>query len=237
MLAMPETLPARRRSLAAGTAHRYASGDIRKSGHSRKRTGDHMSYGGTQAASRARTALAACALAGLLAIAGCGSSGSAQPSWAKALGSGVTVDAPGSPAPGNDSPDAVVIGVITAVSTSHYTDFCKYEQPSQQSQCNSSMSQMTPADAAKQLPTFKNIKVGYSAIDGRKALIGTTGTICVPNQTPSCYTNNNPAAIFDSGKSFSTLWSQAVSAAANVYSLAPAVKVNGSWYAYTGGSS
>jgi hypothetical protein len=185
---------------------------------------------------KAGAALAACALAAVLGTAGCGSSGSSTPSWAPALGSGVTITPPGSPAPGNDSPGGVMIGVIDALSSGHYSDFCKYEQPSQQSSCNASLSQVTAAEAKSQLPTFKNVQLGYVAIDGTKALIGLTGTICVPNQTPSCFTNNDPAALFDSGKSFATLWSDAQSSGANVYSLSPAIQINGSWYAYTSGS-
>ena len=66
-----------------------------------------------------------------------------------------------------------------------------------------------------------------------KALIGFTGTVCILKQYPSCFTNNDPAAILDSGKSFSTLWSQSLTSPANVYSLSPAIKFNGNWYAYT----
>jgi len=185
---------------------------------------------------KAGAALAACALAALLGVAGCGSSGPGTPSWANALGSGVTVVPPGSPAPGNDSPGGVMVGVIDALSSGHVADFCRYEQPSVQSSCNATMSQVTPAEVKGQLPTFKNVRLAYVAIDGTKALIGLTGTICLPKQTPSCFTNNDPAAIFDSGKPFATLWSEAESAASNAYSLSPAVEINGSWYAETSSS-
>lgn len=124
-------------------------------------------------------------------------------------------------------------GVVKALSAGPITDFCKYEQPSQQSSCRSTFGQVTKSEVASQLPTFKNFALGYLAIDGTKALIGVTGTICVPNQKPSCYANKNPAAILDSGKPFATLWRQAVAAPANVYSLSPAIEVDGSWYAYT----
>ena len=163
-----------------------------------------MFGGGTQARGRATVALAACALAGLAAVAGC-SSGGGQPSWQSKLGSGVTVESPGTVPPGNGTPQAVMSGVITALTSGHLTDFCKYEQPSAQSGCNSTMSQVTPSEAASQLPTFKGVQVAYAAIDGTKALIGITGTICIPNSKPSCFTNTDPAAIFDSGKSFSCL--------------------------------
>ena len=196
-----------------------------------------MFYGDIQSGRRSRIALAGCALAGacaLVAVAGCGSSGGGgggQPSWASSLGSGVTVEPPGVVMPGNNTPQALMAGVIDVLTTGHLTDFCKYEEPAQQSQCNSQMSQITPSEAAGQLPTFKNAKVAYAAIDGGKALIGVTGTICVPNETPKCFTNNDPAALFDSGKSFATLWSEAQSAASNVYSLSPAIEIEGSWYA------
>lgn len=82
-------------------------------------------------------------------------------------------------------------------------------------------------------PTFKNLKAGYTAVDGDKPLVGFTGTACILQMYPSCFTNKDPAAILDSGKSFSALWSQShASSGENVYSLSSAIKVNGKWYAY-----
>jgi hypothetical protein len=193
-------------------------------------------------------ALGACALAGVLAATGCssgsgsgggsgaGSTGSGQPSWAKSLGTRVTIVPPGPASPGNATPGDVMAGVVKALSVGPITDFCRYEQPSQQSSCRTTFGQVTRSEAASELPTFKHFALGYMAIDGTKALIGVTGTICVPNQKPSCYTNKDPAAILDSGKPFATLWNKAVAAPANVYSLSPAIEVNGSWYAYTASS-
>jgi len=189
----------------------------------------------------AAVALGACALTAVLAATGCssgaGSAGNSQPSWAKSLGSGVTIIPPGPASPSNATPTGVMAGVVKAITAGPFIDFCKYEQPSEQSSCRSTFGQVTKAEVANQLPTFKNFALGYSAIDGTKALIGITGTICVPNQKPSCYTNKDPAAVLDSGKPFATLWSEAIAAPANVYSLSPALEVNGSWYAYTASSS
>jgi hypothetical protein len=188
----------------------------------------------------AAVALGACALTAVLAATGCssgGGSGSSQPSWAKSLGSTVTIIAPGPATPGNTSPPGVMEGVVKSITTGPITDFCKYEQPSQQAACKSTFGRVTKAEVASQLPTFKNFALGYTAIDGTKALIDITGTICVPNQKPSCYTNKDPAALLDTGKPFATLWSQAIAAPANVYSLSPAIEVNGSWYAYLSSSS
>lgn len=198
-----------------------------------------MFSGGNRRGGKAGAVLAACALAALLGVTGCGSSGGGggggggQPSWANALGSGVTIVPPGTASPGNGSPDGVMAGVVASITQGPITDFCKYEQPSQQSTCNSTFSQVTPDEIKSQLPTFQNFALGYTAIDGTKALIGVTGTVCVPNQNPKCYTNTDPAAILSSGKKFAALWADAISAPSNVYSLSPAIEVNGSWYAYT----
>jgi len=195
---------------------------------------------------KAGAALAACALAAVLGAAGCssgggglvggGGSGTSTPSWASALGSGVTIVPPGPASAGNGSPDAVMAGVETAIASGHYADSCKYFQPSAQSQCSSTLSTVTPAEAASELPTFKSFGIGYTAIKGDQALVGTTGTFCDQQNTPACCTNTDPAAILDSGKSFATLWTQAGSSSGSVYSLAQVVEVNGSWYAYSSSS-
>jgi hypothetical protein len=190
-----------------------------------------MFRGGTQAGLRCRVVLAACALASLAAVAGCTSAGN-QPSWAGALGSGVAVESPGSASAGNGSPQEVMIGVTTVFSTQHFTDLCKYEEPSHESECNPADWSPDQVDYAE-LPVFKNVKPGYTAIDGDKALVGFTGTVCVLKDYPSCFTNKDPAAVLDSGKSFSTLWSQSLMSTDNVYLPSPAVKINGNWYAYT----
>jgi hypothetical protein len=201
-----------------------------------------MFTGGNKRRRVAGSALAACALAALLAAAGCGSggSGSSQPSWGSALGSGVTIVAPGSASPGNDSPDAVMVGAYKSIAVGPVTDFCKYEQPSQQANCKSELDSVPKAEVAKEMPTFKNFALGYSAIHGTEALVGTTGTVCAPNEKPSCYTNTDPAAIMDSGKSFATLWKEALAAnsnsTSNVYSLSPCIEIDGSWYADTSNS-
>jgi hypothetical protein len=168
-------------------------------------------------------------------VAGCTSGGGKQPSWAGALGSGVTVDSPRSASAGNDSPQGVLIGVSTAFSTGNFTSQCKYLQPSARSGCTSdwgSPDLRMKVDLAD-YPTFKNLKVGYTAIDGDRALVGFTGTACILKMSPSCFTNKNPAAVLDSGKLFSALWSQShASTGGNAYSLSSAIKVNGKWYAY-----
>lgn len=85
------------------------------------------------------------------------------------------------------------------------------------------------------MPTFKSIGVGDVAIDGTKALVGLTGKVCDP-AAHGCSSNSDPAAIFSSGKPFSSLWKTAVaqtnsSSNSNAYSLFPCVEIGGKWYA------
>lgn len=198
-----------------------------------------MFFLGTQAGCKGRVALAVCALAGLAAVTACTSGGGqpsqegGHPSWARALGPNVTVDPPRPASAGNGSPQAVVTGVAAAFTTGHFVDLCKYQQP--WAGCASawgSPNLRSDVDLAD-YPTFKNLKIGYTAIDGDKALVGFTGTVCVLKDYPSCFTSTNPAAVLDTGKSFSALWSQSLTAQANAASLSPAIKINGNWYAYT----
>lgn len=172
--------------------------------------------------------LVACTLAVLLAVAGCSSN--AQPSWASALGSGVTVVAPAQTAPGNGTPDAVIEGLFAAIRAKRYPAVCTYVEPAVQATCKTGMARATSATA----PTIKNAAIGYAAIDGDEALVGTTGTLCAHPQKPECNSNSDPAAILSGGKPFGTLWSEQAKGGApnDVYMLAPCVKVGGSWYLY-----
>jgi hypothetical protein len=174
----------------------------------------------------------ACGMAALLAAC----SSSSAPSWASALGSGVTVVAPETAAPGNGSPGAVMIGFIDALNAKKYTTVCSYLLPKSQSECRTLFGSVSPSELAAKMPFAKNAGLGYVAIDGTEALIGTTGEYCAPGQSPECYTNSDPTAILNSGKPFSALWKTAVaetnnSNSSNVYTLSPCLEIGGKWYA------
>jgi hypothetical protein len=187
-----------------------------------------------------RSGLAICGVIAALAVAGCGSSGSssggaAQPSWAAALGKGVTVIPPGATSPGNDTPADVVAGLVATMKAQNYPGICQYFPPSQQSSCQSSMSGVTAGSTiGKAFASFATIKPTYTVIDGDQALVGATGTVCAPSD--QCSTNTDPAAVLDSGKPFTQLWIEA-NANSNAYAPIPLVKVNGKWYGYTATSS
>jgi hypothetical protein len=172
-----------------------------------------------------------------LALAGC-SSGSSAPPWAAALGTGTTVTAPQSAAPGHGSPGAAVQGYVggffhndIATYDKDVTAACGYLQPSAQSACTPPSGTQPPSGT--KLPYAQHEALGYIATHGKQALVGTTGTTCVPGSTPECETNNDPAAIFSSAKPFATLWSQAqaaVTSGINSYALVPCIQINGQWY-------
>jgi hypothetical protein len=179
---------------------------------------------------------AAALLAGAVAACGSGGSGgsapSAAPSWAKALGAGVTVTA-GNASPGDGSPGGSLLGTLTSAQAGDFTKFCSYFPPSKQDDCNSTYSGIPAASLKTAMPTYKNVVVTYTAIDGDEALVDVTGTICDPSQTPSCTSNSDPAALLDSGKPFTTLWSESV-ANSSGYTPFAMTKVNGKWYNYQG---
>lgn len=141
----------------------------------------------------------------------------------------MTVTPPQAFSPGTDSPGAAVQGELSALASKTPTTLCDYQQPSAQAQCKAGIGQVP----AGHLPFASNTAVGWVAIQGTKALVGTTGKYCTPGQTPECFTNSDPAALFTSAKTFSQLWSDAAKSPANAYSLAPCVQVGGKWYIYS----
>jgi hypothetical protein len=198
-----------------------------------------------------RLGLAVCGVIVALVAAGCGSSSTSgnsaatggssatarpsssntQPAWVKSLGPGVTVTDSSSATAGDGSPAGLFLTEVKDIQSGHFADMCSAAQPSQRATCKSELGSLSAAE----LPTFKNLATTYTAIDGDKALVGSTGSLCGPNATPKCLTNTDPAAIFDSGKSFATLWNEAVNSNSNGYALIPIVKVNGTWYGYAFG--
>ncbi|MBO0803028.1 MAG: hypothetical protein J2P25_08135 [Nocardiopsaceae bacterium] len=157
------------------------------------------------------------------------------PSWAAALGSGVTIDPPGTTTPSTDSPGGVYAAEVEAENTKDPALFCPYTYPPTQSKCESTLSSISQSQLA-QLGKYEDFKASYAAIDGTKAIVGFTGTDCQPNETPQCVTNTDPAKLLDSGKTFTELWTQAgqqvgQNSTTNTYELLPCIEIQGKWYA------
>lgn len=190
---------------------------------------------------RATSALAAGLMVGgvgLLALSGCSSGGSgnsaangsaapsgagAQPSWASALGAGVTVTQPGPASPGHDSPAAAVAGEVSALNAKDTKTACDYYTPAFQSQCKGG------GGSTSGLPTFTVSQYGYVAVNGDKALVGMTGKFCSDGK---CFSNADPAALFKDGKTFAQQWDAAQKSSSSEYSLTPVIQVGGKWYIF-----
>jgi hypothetical protein len=146
------------------------------------------------------------------------------------------VTAPAPAAPGDDSPGAAVQGEAEATNAAQA---CTYFPPSAQASCQAATANV-PAGSRG---TMQDFELGYVAVDGNEALVGTTGTSCSTNATPACESNEDPQAIFSEAKSFAELWTESVAATlspTNAYQLIPCVKVGGKWYLYdpsAGGST
>ena len=202
-----------------------------------------------------RLGLLACSVTGLLTLAACSSSSStatgpgtsslaspssaargsagatssARPSWAAALGAGVTVVAPHWASAGHGSPGAVIAGLVAALNSRQFARSCAYAEPGAQAQCRASQI------PSSQMPFVRNFALGYVVIDGNRAAVGMTGKFCTPGHSPECFTNHDPAAVFSGAKSFSALWSNAVTPSSD-YSLNPCIEVGGKWYIYSSSS-
>jgi hypothetical protein len=144
-----------------------------------------------------RIGLAACGAIVALMAAGCGTSStngnsaatggpgataapspslsSAQPSWVKSLGAGVTVTGSSRATAGDGSPAGVFLAGVKDIESGHFADICSISEPSQQAACKSQFGSLPAAEIKADLPTYKNLATTYTAIDGDKALVGSTG--------------------------------------------------------------
>lgn len=119
---------------------------------------------------------------------------------------------------------------FAAYQSSHLSVMCTYIEPSAQSKCARAVAGVSSSGA-----TYRNFSLGYIAVKGTRSLVGTLGTDCEPQASPTCVTNSDPAAGFSSAESFDTLYNQALASAASPaheYALITCVEVGGRWYVY-----
>jgi hypothetical protein len=159
---------------------------------------------------------------------------SPPPKWVAALGTGVAVTGPGRVAPGHDSPGAALAGLLASLSSRDPGGSCDYTLVGPVGRCRAQFNRL-PHD---QLPYAESIKIGYVAIDGTRALVGYTGTICAPGDTPECTTSTDPAAVFDTGYTFAWLWEETAHPDfSHTCALLPCVEVGGRWFFGTAASA
>lgn len=161
---------------------------------------------------------------------------SAPPDWVAALGPGVTVAGPEKVVPGHGSPGAALSGLMAALSSKDPASFCDYLYVGPAARCTAPSGQGSRDHHLYGV----SVKVGYVATDGTHALVAFTGKICSPGAHPECVANTNPAAIFSTGRTFATLWTEMTSPNSNSlssYRPLPCVEVDGKWYLGSGPTS
>jgi hypothetical protein len=109
----------------------------------------------------------------------------ASTAWASALGPGAVVFPPAPAAAGHGSPGAAFQGVVDSLAKRNMELACPYFEPSFQALCRRRFKDGLGSNT----PRFKNVALGYTVVEGKQALVGWTGTSCVPNQHPLCLTN------------------------------------------------
>jgi hypothetical protein len=219
----PETPPApqqhadARGAGAAGTAH-----------------ASHVSLYRNMAAFSKRHAVitvlaAACASACM--VAACGGGGRSSP--ASVTGSSApataTSSAPPSPAavvaPGYDTPEDAVDGLIQAELAGNGSDLCSYLAPSSQPVCDQDQQ-------ASPLPAFTgSAAVAGDVISGSEALVAVTGSIC--SGDGGCTSNSDPSVGMPNGQeSFAQAYGEALENSGG-FSAVPCIEQNGMWYVNT----
>jgi hypothetical protein len=139
-----------------------------------------------------------------------------QPSQSAAVAQSAAI------APGHNTPEDAVEGLIQAELAGNSSQLCSYLVPSSQSMC-SEQAQQQP------LPAFTgNVTVNGDVISGSEALVSATGSICVNGG--SCTSNDDQAmGMPDGQEAFAQAYGQALDNSGE-FSPVPCIEENGSWY-------
>jgi hypothetical protein len=185
---------------------------------------------GTTASSQAATPAGSVAQ-GAASQAASGSAASGLPAWAAGLGSGVTLDNPTS-SPAAGTPQAVVSAFIKALVSAEPGGACAYAAPSSLEYCRGVAEVYAQQNVTF---SFNSWQLGYTALSGTEALVGSVYTSFCVNAGSTCARDvTDPKAVFSSGKSFASLWSEATastsSSAPPTFTPEPCTEVNGKWY-------
>jgi hypothetical protein len=125
-------------------------------------------------------------------------------------------------APGHDTPEDAVDGLIQAELADNSSQICSYLVPSSQSACNQQAQQ-------QQLPALAgNIIVADDIISGSEALVSATGSICANGG--GCTGNGDPSLGMPDGQgTFVQAYEQALNNSGS-FSPVPCIEENGMWY-------
>jgi hypothetical protein len=171
---------------------------------------------------------AACAGACMVAACGGGRSSSALVTDNSASAAATSSASP-SPtpvvAPGYDTPEDAVDGLIQAELADNGSDLCSYLVPSSQSVCDQDQQ-------ASPLPAFTgSATVDGGIISGYEALVAVTGSIC--SGDGGCTSNSDPSVGMPNGQeTFAQAYGQALNNSGS-FSAVPCIEENRMWYVNT----
>jgi hypothetical protein len=173
----------------------------------------------------------AAACAGTCLVSACGgggSSGSAIVTGSSATAAATSSASP-SPtpvvAPGYDTPEDAVDGLMQAELAGNGSELCSYLLPSSQSVCNQD-EQSSPLPAVT-----GNATVDGDVISGSEALVAVTGSIC--SSAGGCTSNSDPTVgMPNDQETFAQAYDQALNNSGG-FSAVPCIEENGMWYVDT----
>jgi len=116
---------------------------------------------------------------------------------------------------------------LTATRTKDFLAFCSLAVPSEAARCRTTLS----SSSASQVK-FKDLAVGTVTVQGDKALVVFTGSICDPTGA-QCQTNTDPNAALANGTSFDKAYAAALNGSNGSSSAFASALVHqgGLWYA------
>lgn len=149
------------------------------------------------------------AVAGLVGLAGCGSSPGVRPAAA-----------------GHDSPAAATVGFLQGATANRGAQACSYVTPAQNPVCAAAFSSGTSTISVK------NLHVGATTISGARALVTALGTLCTNSGGKVCFDSTDKTAGQPATKdSFDEAYSAVESGSSpNNDPAIPCTQVNGQWY-------
>jgi len=173
----------------------------------------------------------AAACAGACMVSACGGGGSSGSAVVTGSSSSVAATSSASPsptpvvAPGDNTPEDAVDGLLQAELAGNGSELCSYLLPSSQSVCDQD-------EQASPLPAFTgSAMVDGDVISGSEALVAVTGSIC--SSGGGCTSNSDSTVgMPNDQETFSQAYDQALNSSGS-FSAVPCIEENGMWYVNT----
>jgi hypothetical protein len=173
----------------------------------------------------------AAACAGACMVSACGGGGTSGSAVVTGSSSSVAATSSASPnptpvvAPGYNTPEDAVDGLLQAELAGNGSELCSYLLPGSQSVCDQD-------EQASPLPAFTgSAMVDGDVMSGSEALVAVTGSIC--SSGSGCTSNSDPTVgMPNDQETFAQAYGQAMNSSGS-FSAVPCIEENGMWYVNT----